>query len=99
MLPVPRIPLKSRAAGGINRAWGSRCVLCVLATWREKKGDFYDRECHCQGDCRRGFPRSYDSGTGLITFRVARIKDGITRIVSGLEEEDDHAKSPSRKEA
>ena len=98
MLPVPRIPLKSRAAGGINRAWGSRCVLCVLATWREKKGDFYDRECHCQGDCRRGFPRSYDSGTGLITFRVALIKDGITRIVSGLEE-DDHAKSPSRKEA
>jgi hypothetical protein len=29
---------------------------------------------------------------------VALIKDGITRIVNGLED-DDHAKSPSRKEA
>jgi hypothetical protein len=29
---------------------------------------------------------------------VALIKDGITRIVNGLEE-DDHAKSPGRKEA
>jgi hypothetical protein len=29
---------------------------------------------------------------------VPLIKDGITRIVNGLEE-DDHAKSPSRKEA
>jgi GxxExxY protein len=34
----------------------------------------------------------------LINFQVALIKDGITRIVNGLEE-DDHAKSPSRKEA
>jgi hypothetical protein len=34
----------------------------------------------------------------LINFHVALIKDGITRIVNGLEE-DDHAKSPSRKEA
>jgi GxxExxY protein len=33
----------------------------------------------------------------LINFHVALIKDGITRIVNGLEE-DDHAKSPSRKE-
>ena len=33
----------------------------------------------------------------LINFQVALIKDGITRIVNGLEE-DDHAKSPSRKE-
>ncbi len=33
----------------------------------------------------------------LISFHVALIKDGITRIVNGLEE-DDHAKSPSRKE-
>ena len=33
----------------------------------------------------------------LINFQVAPIKDGITRIVNGLEE-DDHAKSPSRKE-
>src|SRR2546430_17351623 len=32
----------------------------------------------------------------LINFHVALIKDGITRIVNGLE--DDHAKSPSRKE-
>ena len=34
----------------------------------------------------------------LINFHVALIKDGITRIVNGLEE-DDHAKSPSRNEA
>ena len=34
----------------------------------------------------------------LINFHVALIKDGITRIVNGLEE-DDRAKSPSRKEA
>ena len=34
----------------------------------------------------------------LINFHVALIKDGITRIVNGLEDED-HAKSPSRKEA
>jgi GxxExxY protein len=33
----------------------------------------------------------------LINFHVALIKDGITRIVNGLEE-DDHAKSTSRKE-
>jgi GxxExxY protein len=33
----------------------------------------------------------------LINFQVALIKDGITRVVNGLEE-DDHAKSPSRKE-
>lgn len=33
----------------------------------------------------------------LINFHVALIKDGITRIVNGLEE-DPHAKSPSRKE-
>ena len=34
----------------------------------------------------------------LINFHVPLIKDGITRIVSGLED-DDHAKSPSRKDA
>ncbi len=34
----------------------------------------------------------------LINFHVALIKDGITRIVNWLED-DDHAKSPSRKEA
>jgi len=34
----------------------------------------------------------------LINFQVALIKDGITRIVNGLED-DDHAKSPSRKES
>jgi GxxExxY protein len=34
----------------------------------------------------------------LINFQVALIKDGITRIVNGLEE-DSHAKSPSRKGA
>jgi GxxExxY protein len=34
----------------------------------------------------------------LINFQVALIKAGITRIVNGLED-DDHAKSPSRKEA
>lgn len=34
----------------------------------------------------------------LINFHVALIKDGITRIVNGLEE-DDHAKPPSRKDA
>ena len=34
----------------------------------------------------------------LINFHVALIKDGITRIVNGLED-DDHAKSPCRKEA
>jgi len=34
----------------------------------------------------------------LINFQVALIKDGITRIVNGLEDHD-HAKSPSRKEA
>ena len=33
----------------------------------------------------------------LINFQVALIKDGITRIVNGLED-DPHAKSPSRKE-
>ena len=33
----------------------------------------------------------------LINFHVALIKRGITRIVNGLE--DDHAKSPGRKEA
>jgi GxxExxY protein len=33
----------------------------------------------------------------LINFQVALIKDGITRIVNGLEE-DSHAKSPSRKD-
>ncbi len=34
----------------------------------------------------------------LINFHVALIKDGITRIVNWLED-DDHAKSPSLKEA
>jgi GxxExxY protein len=34
----------------------------------------------------------------LINFNVVLIKDGITRIVNGLEE-DSHAKAPSRKEA
>ena len=34
----------------------------------------------------------------LINFQVALIKDGITRIVNGLED-DPHAKSPSRKDA
>jgi hypothetical protein len=33
----------------------------------------------------------------LINFQVALIKDGITRIVNGLED-DSHAKPPSRKE-
>jgi hypothetical protein len=33
----------------------------------------------------------------LINFHVPLIKEGITRIVNGLED-DDHAKSPSRKE-
>src|SRR5215813_558753 len=33
----------------------------------------------------------------LINFHVALIRDGITRIVNGLEE-DSHAKPPSRKE-
>jgi GxxExxY protein len=33
----------------------------------------------------------------LINFQVALIKDGITRIVNGLEEES-HAKSPSRQD-
>jgi GxxExxY protein len=34
----------------------------------------------------------------LINFNVELIKDGITRVVNGLEE-DSHAKAPSRKEA
>jgi hypothetical protein len=34
----------------------------------------------------------------LINFHVALIKDGITRVVNGLED-DAHAKSPSRKDA
>ena len=34
----------------------------------------------------------------LINFHVPLIKDGITRIVNGLRD-DDHAKSPSRKDA
>jgi GxxExxY protein len=34
----------------------------------------------------------------LLNFQVALIKDGITRIVNGLEE-DSHAKSPSRQDA
>jgi GxxExxY protein len=34
----------------------------------------------------------------LINFQVALIKEGITRIVNGLED-DDQAKPPSRKEA
>lgn len=33
-----------------------------------------------------------------INFHVALIKESITRIVNGLED-DDHAESPSRKEA
>jgi len=33
----------------------------------------------------------------LVNFHVALIKDGITRTVNGLQ--DDHAKSPNRKEA
>src|SRR6266571_2101103 len=34
----------------------------------------------------------------LINFNVALIKDGITRVVNGLQEES-HAKTPSRKDA
>ena len=34
----------------------------------------------------------------LINFHVALIKDGVTRVVNGLED-DAHAKSPSRKDA
>jgi len=34
-----------------------------------------------------------------INFQVALIKDGITRIVNGLEEEDSHAKPQSRQDA
>jgi hypothetical protein len=56
------IPKSSvQAAGGIKPAGGSHCVLCVLATWREKKRGYGDRERRCQGDCRRGFPGSYDA--------------------------------------
>ena len=33
----------------------------------------------------------------LINFQVALIKDGITRVVNGLQD-DDHAKAPGRKE-
>ena len=43
--------------------------------------------------------RLADKRLGLrINFQVVLIKDGITRIVNGLED-DDHAKPPSRKEA
>jgi GxxExxY protein len=35
----------------------------------------------------------------LINFQVALIKDGITRIVNGLKEEDSHAKPQSRQDA
>ena len=34
----------------------------------------------------------------LINFHVVLIKDGISRIVNGLEEEDFHAKAQRRKE-
>jgi hypothetical protein len=34
----------------------------------------------------------------LINFHVVLIKDGITRVVNGLED-DAHAKSPSRQDA
>ncbi|HXB72583.1 MAG TPA: GxxExxY protein [Candidatus Acidoferrales bacterium] len=44
------------ATGGINRVGGSRCVLGVLAAWREPKRICYDRERHCHGDRRRRFP-------------------------------------------
>ena len=62
------------------------CALCVLAPWREKKISL-TVEGHWRGH-RLGFD-----------FRGVPIesKDGITQIVKELEE-DDHAKSPSRKE-
>jgi len=42
--------------------------------------------------------RRADKRFGLLTnFHVALIKQGITRIFNGIE--DDHAKSPSRKDA
>jgi GxxExxY protein len=34
----------------------------------------------------------------LINFHVVLIKDGIARVVNGLEEDDFHAKSPSRQD-
>ena len=43
--------------------------------------------------------RLFDKRLGLlINFNVALIKDGITRVVNGLED-DTHANSPSRKDA
>src|SRR6202165_4836566 len=40
-------------------------VLCVLATWRETKEGWYDRERHCQGNRRRRLSHSYDARPGL----------------------------------
>jgi GxxExxY protein len=43
--------------------------------------------------------RSADKRLGsLINFHVVLIKDGISRIVNGIEEEDSHAKALRRKE-
>src|SRR6266542_1024222 len=48
-----------------TRSGGRRCVLCALAAWRETKEIRHDRERHCEGDCGRGFPRTYDAWTRL----------------------------------
>src|SRR5262249_20517414 len=62
------IPKSSvRATGGINQPRGSRGVLCVLATWREKKKKGCDDgERHCHRDCRRRLPHSYNAWPRLV---------------------------------
>ncbi|MGA3236148.1 MAG: hypothetical protein ABSG03_07595 [Bryobacteraceae bacterium] len=72
-------------------------MLCGFAPWREIIDGSDDWEHHRQGDCRRRFPARRQRLGLLINFHVPLIKDGITRIVNGLED-DDHAKPPSRKE-
>ena len=43
-----------------------RCVLGVLASWRETKESRYDGECHCQRDCGRFLSHPHNPWTRII---------------------------------
>src|SRR6266496_5335804 len=45
-------------------------VLGVLATWRETKEGWYDRERHCRGNRRRRLWHAYDARPGLAGIRI-----------------------------
>ena len=68
-----------------------------VATWRLNRA--FERVAAIHKKQLLTYLRLADKRLGLlINFQVTLIKDGITRIVNGLEEEDSHAKPQSRQD-